>query len=115
MGQDMTIRILSACNIQVIYVVVLSGVSIHGAVAGIRQENVAGTVHFCHLSFCVFDPDAPAVRISEEGSLQRGHRLRRAPHVHVLNESHRTASFRVQSQPAETRKAETQRKTFQFC
>jgi len=51
-------------SIEVIYMVVLRIVSIHGAIVGCSQDDTCRSIHFCHLSFCVFNANASTIRIS---------------------------------------------------
>lgn len=94
-----------AGNSEVIYVVILRRVPVHGAVIGGGEEDAVGPVDFGHFRLGILNANPPAVGIAEEGALERRHRLSRTPHVHVLHKRHWATSFRVQAQSAETRKA----------
>lgn len=52
-------------RIEVIYVVVLRIVSVDGAIVGC-QNHTSRSIHFCHLSFCIFYTYPSTVRVAQE-------------------------------------------------
>lgn len=96
-----------AGNSEVIYVVILRRVSIH------IHGPIVGSIDLGHLCLRVLYSNSSTVGVAQKGALKRRHCLRRASDVHIFHKGHGTTSFRVQSQSAETRKAEN-KKTFNF-
>lgn len=53
-------------RIEVIYVVVLRIVSVDGAIVGCCQNDTSRSIHFRHLSFCIFYTYPSTVRVAQE-------------------------------------------------